>query len=101
MCGVATPARNASVQGIRSDAYIRDMSTASDLPARCPECGLPADRHTELIPVERRVVAYEDQVLVIHGLISEKCYELPERQELLCPNGHAFPIPGDLDLRYA
>ncbi len=39
-------------------------------------------------------------MLTIQGLISEKCYELPEGQELLCPNGHAFPIPTDLDVTY-
>jgi hypothetical protein len=66
----------------------------------CPECGESADRHTELIPVERRIVAHEDGALTIQGLISEKCYELPEGQELLCPNGHMFPIPADVELSY-
>lgn len=64
----------------------------------CPECGQPADRHTELIPVERRIVAADRGVLTIQGLISEKWYELPEGQQLLCPSGHGFPIPTDLDV---
>ncbi|MEK6273350.1 MAG: hypothetical protein AABM42_12025 [Actinomycetota bacterium] len=76
------------------------MTTISKQAPTCPECGQPADRHTELIPVERRIVAHEAGVLTIQGLISEKCYELPEGQELLCPNGHAFRIPDDLDVTY-
>jgi len=66
----------------------------------CPICGESADRHTELIPVERRIVAHKDGMLTIQGLISEKCYEIPEGQELLCPNGHTFPLPPDLELSY-
>ena len=66
----------------------------------CPTCGEPADRHTELIPVERRILGQQDATLKIEGLISEKWYEFPEREELLCPNGHAFPIPAALDLDY-
>jgi hypothetical protein len=77
------------------------MSASNNQPPTCPECGQPADRHTELIPVERRIVAHAAGVLTIQGLISEKQYELPERQELLCPNGHSFPIPGDVELSYA
>jgi hypothetical protein len=74
--------------------------TASKQPPTCPEWGQLADRHSELIPVERRIVAHEDGVLTIEGLISERCYELPEGQELLCPNGHGFPIPTHLDVTY-
>lgn len=70
-------------------------------PPVCPECGQAADRHTELIPVERRIVDHKDGVLTIQGLISEKRYELPERQEFLCPNGHTFPIPAHVELVYA
>jgi hypothetical protein len=76
------------------------MSASRKQPPTCPECGQPAERHTELIPVERRIVAHEAGVLTIQGLISEKCYELPEDQHLLCPNGHGFPIPTDLDVTY-
>jgi hypothetical protein len=66
----------------------------------CPKCGQPADRHTELIPVERRIVGHEGDVLTVQGLISEKCYDVPKRQELLCPNGHTFPIPSEIELSY-
>jgi hypothetical protein len=75
-------------------------ANSSKCPPTCPECGQPPDRHAELIPVERRIVGHEGGVLTIQGLISEKCYELPEGQELLCPNGHTFPIPADIELSY-
>lgn len=67
----------------------------------CPQCGEPADRHRELIPVERRIVNRGHDVLTVHGLISEKDYEHPVGQELRCPRGHAFPIPADIELAYA
>lgn len=66
----------------------------------CPECGQLADRHSELIPVERRIVDQGDGVITIQGLISEKLYETPKDEELLCPNGHTFPIPPDVELSY-
>jgi hypothetical protein len=76
------------------------MSHDGEALAICPECGASADRHVELIPVERRIVSQAAGVLTIQGLITEKRYEEPERPELLCPNGHGFPAPPDLRLRY-
>jgi hypothetical protein len=40
----------------------------------------PADRHTELIPVERRIVAHEAGVLTIQGLISEGALAARQRR---------------------
>lgn len=76
------------------------MAIVVDSPSNCPECGEAADRHIELIPVERRIVGRSAGTLTIQGLISEKRYEEPERPQLVCPNGHLFSIPAGLDLRY-
>jgi hypothetical protein len=76
------------------------VTSAPEQTLTCPECGLPADRHTELIPVERLIVDQGEDRITIQGLISEMQYELPERQEFLCPNGHTFPIPPGLDVSY-
>lgn len=75
------------------------MDIATEL-AVCPECGLRVDRHTELIPVERPILEFRDGGTTIEGLISEGHYDFPEREQPLCPNGHTFPIPADLDLDY-
>ena len=74
---------------------------ASEPELVCPTCGLPPDRHTELLPVERRILRCEDATLVVNGLISEKDYESARAEQLLCPNGHAFPVPPSVALRYA
>lgn len=72
------------------------MDSRDKVGATCPACGLQADRHTELIPVERRILNDRGGVVTIDGLISEKHYDYSEREALLCPNGHSFPIPDGL-----
>lgn len=67
---------------------------------RCPNCGSTDFHHVEMIPVTRQVLRYDDDEVVIEGLIDDKQYEAGENERIECRSCCTKIPTGDRDWRY-